>query len=83
MSVSQKIYYFFFITNVSNDKRMASYKISRDYLYYCQVKPIKYGFKSFVLSDFRSGNIYGMNVFENIDVIENGKMYNFVKNLNN
>jgi len=79
MSVSQKYYYP--STGVSIDERMVSYKGRSDYLYYCQAKPTKWGFKPYVLSDFRSGYTYGMNVLENIDASEDGKMYNLVKNL--
>ena len=81
MSISQKYYYP--STGVSIDERMVSYKGRSDYLYYCQAKPTKWGFKPYVLSDFKSGYTYGMNVLENIDVNDKGKMYNLVKNLMN
>ena len=83
INISQKYYYP--STGVSIDERMVSYKGRSDYLYYCQSKPTKWGFKPYVLSDFKSGYTYGMNVLENIETKNNskedGKMYNLVKNL--
>ena len=82
IKVSQKYYYP--STGVSIDERMVSFKGRSDYLYYCQSKPTKWGFKPYVLSDFRSGYTYGMNVLENIDIKDNkedGKMYHLVKSL--
>ena len=81
MSISQKYYYP--STGVSIDERMVSYQGRSDYLYYCQAKPTKWGFKPYVLADYKSGYTYGMNVLENIDTSEDGKMYNLVKGLMN
>jgi hypothetical protein len=85
INVSQRYYYP--STGVSIDERMVSYKGRSDYLYYCQSKPTKWGFKPYVLSDFKSGYTYGMNVLENIEEKnsskEDGKMYNLVKSLMN
>jgi len=81
MDISQKYYYP--STGVSIDERMVSYQGRSDYLYYCQAKPTKWGFKPYVLADYKSGYTYGMNVLENIDTSEDGKMYNLVKGLMN
>ena len=81
ISISQQYYYP--STGVTIDERMVSYQGRSDYLYYCQAKPTKWGFKPYVLSDFKSGYTYSMNVLENIDTTEDGKMYNLIKNMMN
>ena len=82
MEKSQKYYYP--CTCVTIDERMISFKGKSRFVVYEPAKPTKYGFRPYVLSDYKSGYTYGLQLLEDLDEInDNNKIYNLVMSLMN
>lgn len=82
MLKSQKYYYPG--TCVTIDERMISFKGKSKFVVYEPSKPTKYGFRPYVLSDYKSGYTYALQLLEDLDEInDTSKIYNLVMNLMN
>jgi len=80
MEKSQKYYYPG--TCVTIDERMISFKGKSKFVVYEPSKPTRYGFRPYVLSDYRSGYTYALQLLEDLEEInDNNKIYNLVMNL--
>ena len=77
ISKSQKYYYPG--TCVTIDERMISYKGRSKFVVYEPAKPTRYGFRPYVLSDYKSGYTYGLQLLEDLEENTDGsKIYNLV-----
>ena len=84
ISKSQKYYYP--STCVTIDERMISYKGKNKYVVYEPSKPTRFGFRPYVLSDYKSGYTYCLQLLEDLDDEEeenndNNRIYNMVMSL--
>ena len=79
---SQKYYYPG--TCVTIDERMISYKGKSKFVVYEPAKPTRYGFRPYVLSDYKSGYTYALQLLEDLEENTDGsKIYNLVMSLMN
>ena len=79
--------YYYPGTCVTIDERMISYKGKSRFVVYEPAKPTRYGFRPYVLSDYKSGYTYQLQLLENLEENDDGsKIYNlvidFMKSLN-
>ena len=82
MLKSQKYYYPG--TCVTIDERMISYKGKSRFVVYEPAKPTKYGFRPYVLSDYKSGYTYELKLLEDLEKNDDGdKIYNLVMDFMN
>jgi hypothetical protein len=80
--INEKCMFYYYPSKfVTIDERMISYRGRSNYVMYENSKPTKWGFRPYILSDFRSGYTYFLMLFDEIEEQANQKMFQIVTSM--